>query len=445
MGDGRGGYTPLGPSSELDDGAGGAASSSSDSSSPTLPSSSRRLMQVCFLFSFITSAAGVLTMALLRSPTTNTCETDKDCQYNGVCTDSSGDSGDGSIGGLSCHCYPGWTGTTCGALDLVSPASVVPAYPPPGDSALVTSWGGSILNDQSQSRYWMVASEMTNSCGMNTWTTNSRIISAVASVPEGPYTRSQVLMEPFAHNPVVSRAPDGTYIIFHIGCGTGGSGGLSSCTNCSNGVTIDCPTPGETVACDDKSTNILYSKTLDGPWSRMNVPIVKAGTGRPPDMGKYGVDNPAPFFFPNGSLLMLGRDDWNSVGIITADSWRGPYTLRGLIGPAPYTIEDAFLWRDSQHTNFFHALFHGGKQGGGFVNAGAHAFSEDGISWTFGTREPAYTTTVTTSDGQEHEYTRRERPHLLFNDSGYPTHLSTSLWTGPKDHAVTFVQAINLA
>ena len=214
-----------------------------------------------------------------------------------------------------------------------------------------------------------------------------------------------------------------------------------------------------------------------------NAPIVRdpAGTGKPPFVGSYGVDNPAPLFFPNGSLLMLGRDAWNSVGRIVAPHWRGPYTLGRLIGPAPFTVEDPFLYRDVRGA--FHALFHGGKQGGDFVAAGAHAFSTDGHDWVFSAKA-AYTTTVNTSDGQAHTFTRRERPHLLFAGGGgsgggvrsggarsggahsgmagsdeagasasradtytaiggVPTHLSTSLWVGPADHTVTFIQALN--
>lgn len=115
------------------------------------------------------------------------------------------------------------------------------------------------------------------------------------------------------------------------------------------------------------------------------------------------------------------------------------YTLEGIIGPGPYGVEDPFLYQDPR--GGFHALFHAGHQGGGYAAAGGHAFSPDGLTWTF-SAAPAYYTTVNTSDGQAHQYSRRERPHLVFNGEGAPTHLSTSLWVGPADHTVTFVQAI---
>ena len=134
---------------------------------------------------------------------------------------------------------------------------------------------------------------------------------------------------------------------------------------------------------------------------------------------------------------IIGRASFPHLGKHTDTSPR--YTLEGIIGPGPYGVEDPFLYQDPR--GGFHALFHAGHQGGGYAAAGGHAFSPDGLTWTF-SAAPAYYTTVNTSDGQAHQYSRRERPHLVFNGEGAPTHLSTSLWVGPADHTVTFVQAI---
>jgi hypothetical protein len=139
-------------------------------------------------------------------------------------------------------------------------------------------------------------------------------------------------------------------------------------------------------------------------------------------------------------MLMLGRDDYDSVGWIRADSVEGPYLLQRLIGPAPYTVEDPYLYRDARGS--FHALFHGGPQGGAYKAVGAHAFSKDGTTWTF-SKNAAYTTAIKLADGTEHSFKRRERPHLLQDDNGTITHLYTSLWIGPSDKTATFVQAVN--
>ncbi len=59
--------------------------------------------------------------------------------------------------------------------------------------------------------------EMENDCSLATWKTNSRIIRATSQTPDGPYAYAQTIRAPFAHNPTIRRAPDGTYLLYHIG------------------------------------------------------------------------------------------------------------------------------------------------------------------------------------------------------------------------------------
>ena len=94
-----------------------------------------------------------------------------------------------------------------------------------------------------------------------------------------------------------------------------------------------CVMVGEQEACTDNTTNILYSKSPDGPWQQLNAPFVKSAT-----MGTaFAIDNPTVTFFPNGSLLMLGRGgdparQASSDGVITAANWRGPYVMHDVVG-----------------------------------------------------------------------------------------------------------------
>ena len=75
-----------------------------------------------------------------------------------------------------------------------------------------------------------------------------------------------------------------------------------------------------------------------------------------------------------------------------------------------------------------------------------HAFSLDGKRWQWST-VPAYNTTVRMADGSSVRLNRRERPHLLFDADGTPTHLYTAVTglPGPFQHTDrcwTFVQAL---
>merc|ERR1719253_1962037 len=83
----------------------------------------------------------------------------------------------------------------------------------------------------------MFAADMKGHCGLNSWQGNSQISAAVSALgPEGPFSikeNSSLVLPPFSHNPTVHMAPDGTYIIFHIGSGSPSSRHpyMKSCIN----------------------------------------------------------------------------------------------------------------------------------------------------------------------------------------------------------------------
>lgn len=308
-----------------------------------------------------------------------------------------------------------------------------PAYPPPDLINGTSSWGGSVVRGD-DGKYHMFAAEMSEGCGLKSWSTNSIVVHAVADAPMGPFERKDVAVQAFAHNPVVARAPDGTWVLWHIGCGAPNRGVLP-CETCSGGQTNkSCPREGEEVACTANTTHVLSAKSLDGPWVALNATIVNPHG--------FNIDNPAPYFFPNGSVLMLGRDGGSTCRIITAPSWQGPYRLGPMIGEKQDPVEDPFLYRDSRGA--FHALFHGGKQGGGVLVSGYHWFSHDGLQWSANSKA-AFTTAINYTDGSSQRFSRRERPHLLFDKQGEPTHLFTGLWLGLGDKSATHVQALNTA
>lgn len=298
--------------------------------------------------------------------------------------------------------------------------------------------------------YHMFVAEMLNSCGMDTWSTNSIIRHAVSPSPMGPFARREVVMPVFAHNPTAIRAPDGTYLVYHIGCGDGRPD-YPPCTKCSGGYTpqTGCAGPGEQNGCTRTTTNILWSSSPNGPWQRYNATFVNSAT-----MTWPGFDNPTVTFFPNGSLLALSRGgnpaaEAESDGVVTAPHWRGPYTFHAMVGtPAGPAVEDPFVYQD--HRGNFHALFHTFIPGAG--GAGGHAYSSDGFQWTFASTA-AYNTTIATTSGDLVTFTRRERPHLLFDETGKrPTFLYTTLtdWAASganngKDKAFTFAQKISTA
>jgi hypothetical protein len=62
---------------------------------------------------------------------------------------------------------------------------------------------------------------------------------------------------------------------------------------------------------------------------------------------------------------------------------------------------------------------------------GGHAFSRDGISWTYSNTVP-FTNEVDYTDGDKVMLQRRERPHLIFDDKGFITHLTNGVQPPPS-------------
>ena len=75
------------------------------------------------------------------------CADDFDCGFNGAC-----ESG-------TCRCDKPWTGPQCSTIAL-APAIRGGGYNVPA----TTSWGGSVLRDDSDGTYWMWASDSVSMC-----------------------------------------------------------------------------------------------------------------------------------------------------------------------------------------------------------------------------------------------------------------------------------------
>ena len=79
------------------------------------------------------------------------------------------------------------------------------------------SWGGSIWADDVDVGKWhMFAARMKHSCGINSWLTNSIIVHAVSNDVLGPYLEQDVVWDAFAHEPCVTRASDGRWVMVGV-------------------------------------------------------------------------------------------------------------------------------------------------------------------------------------------------------------------------------------
>eukprot|EP00927_Polykrikos_kofoidii_P074535 TRINITY_DN70535_c0_g1_i1.p1 TRINITY_DN70535_c0_g1~~TRINITY_DN70535_c0_g1_i1.p1 ORF type:complete len:293 (-),score=30.57 TRINITY_DN70535_c0_g1_i1:59-850(-) len=229
--------------------------------------------------------------------------------------------------------------------------------------------------------------------------------------------------------------PDVRFLMFMIG------GSMRGTTNCTSRSGTD---EGEEL---DSSILISTSAYAEGPWSAPFGPVLSRGSAADWD---YVVTNPAPVVLENGTVLLYYRGTpkyWvsgarpfdlpESVGLAVAPHWRGPYMKLSSRPILRVMNEDPFVWRDNRG---FKMLTHGRDD---WWNTHL-AFSEDGISWSDGAAV-ATNTTILLSDGSLREFTNRERPHILFNEStGEPAILFNGVCPGAKyDYAYTLAQYIH--
>jgi hypothetical protein len=134
-----------------------------------------------------------------------------------------------------------------------------------------------------------------------------------------------------------------------------------------------------------------------------------------------------------GEAASQGYDVASMIGQAHAPHWSGPYTsLSGFDGPIsspqyPYDEnEDPFIWKNSRgYHGLFHACTWTNSRGDVYPPAewaGRYAHSVDGLEWTY-SPIPAYNATITWSNGTTAVFSRMERPFLIFDADGTPTHL----------------------
>jgi hypothetical protein len=366
------------------------------------------------------------------------CGSDRDCSFNGQCRAAGAVGGADPTATTNCECEPGWGGAYCGELRLLPVNASQLGYRrttlPDGGGHVgaarpqnVSSWGASVHWDAASGRWHGWASEMREHCGINAWETNSQVVHVVGSSPLGPFERRETVWPAFAHEPTVSRGPRGEWAMLYSSYPLNAAQlAASLCVNCSDGNTPPLAVPGIAGGCpfergEPKALGHPFRQMLavstagpDGPWDAYNVEI--------PQLTVPWDWNTAMEIQADGSAVALirGGMTWHAANYSDPASWRAVGGSGGQ-GEGPQWdlgVEDPFIWSDG--VGRFHALAHGFSP---FF--GVHAIAVDGppLNWTDGTpmrweiTGAAYGNRVAFTDGTVREYTRRERPHLVFGSS----------------------------
>jgi hypothetical protein len=360
------------------------------------------------------------------------CTTDFDCSLGGECLPVPGNSSQ-----LACACDVWMTGPSCQYLNLQRPDTF------PGSQGLdlrgqnYYSWGGHSTFDEASGLYHGYFSFMCDHNNLGEWTTASSIVHATAnaSSPAGPYTFSEMIVQPWAHNAILRvDGFTGDYLVFHIGdahvdpskwspCFTNGSTSSVPETTTSSGRRLKQRDRPRTTPADRAGDGVYVhtSPGPNGPWTFFNngTSLSFNLTG----MWATGITNPTPFIFPNGTTILYVAGtpcppNWENlspscIGALRADSWQGPYTPLTTLPLFKKEGEDPFVFQDPRgnlhlvlNSNNCHSRCAAG------VPCGGHAWSADGITWSeqfIGAFGPVFTT----SDLQVHVAAYIERPQIL--------------------------------
>eukprot|EP00040_Diaphanoeca_grandis_P012328 m.62541 g.62541 ORF g.62541 m.62541 type:complete len:423 (+) comp23170_c0_seq2:145-1413(+) len=385
------------------------------------------------------------------------CQTDLDCQLTGSCSDG------------VCDCHPGWHGEQCGQLMLAPiTSSDHIGYVASGQADraqnISCSWGGNLIKEKT-GEWSLITAAMLGNCGIGEWSTNSEVIRATASAPEGPFRFSETIVRRFAHEPNVVTAEDGSLVMFYTG--TINTDPLVSCSKPTNwpwATTASTPKVGHVerhlntrkrgpIPPGYMQTWMTYAESgsARGPWSEP----VKLNPGAA--CVKTLDTNFNAAILPNGSLVGLWRcvQTLNTtqpgatvIHTVHAQHWRNSATY--MFSPTPaypqreFGTEDPFVWIAADGS--FHAILHDEDEccpSSRDSALGKHAYSADGYAWHL-SESYAYNHTVHFDDGHTSlNLVRRERPHLLLDENRVPLYLTNGVQLyNDADHTFTLVQPI---
>lgn len=314
-------------------------------------------------------------------------------------------------------------------------------------------WCGSAVQGE-DGRFHLFASRWPKWLPMHPgWLTSSEIVRASADRPEGPYVMEEVVLKPrgaeywdgrSTHNPHIVKHGD-TYLLYYMGS-------THPLPEPVPGESLDLEDPRVIVARANKRVGIAVSKSVFGPWERMDAPILPVRPGR---YDSFLTSNPAPCVHEDGSVLLIykarryeGRVHGKmTIGVASAEHYLGPYRVLSEepVFPPEFHIEDPFIRQNGQGYELIAKDMEGTLCGE--KHGGIHAVSPDGLHWRLSDAPHSYSRTIHWDDGTMQTMGNLERPFILFQN-GKPTHLFAAVADGPGgfSHAAhTWNQVIPIA
>ena len=294
-------------------------------------------------------------------------------------------------------------------------------------------WDCSVI--KSGGKYHMFSSRWKKEYGFGwNWLFNSEIIHSVSDTPEGPYRFQNVVLprrgrEYFdgmnTHNTCIKEY-NGKFYLYYMGTTYGG----------------DIPQKIEDVSPEyavetwnKKRIGLAVADDINGEFVRCDKPLLE------PRGCEYWdctcTTNPSVAIMPDGKTYMIYKSRSAAgkplkLGIAVADSPDGEFKR---LSDDPILnfdsddihIEDPFIWYDDKKKKFCLIIKDDVKNGAfgvtGEWGSGFYAESEDCLHFQIGEDPKVYSRYVTWEDGTQSLQGNLERPSVLFDEEGNPTHI----------------------
>ncbi len=292
-------------------------------------------------------------------------------------------------------------------------------------------WDCSVI--KSGGKYHMFSSRWKQEYGFgNHWLFNSEIIHSVADKPEGPYRFQNVVFsrrgrEYFdgmnTHNTCIKEY-NGKFYLYYMGTTYGG-----------DIPTGEVPPNYADETWNRKRIGVAVADDINGEFVRRDTPLLEPRDCRYWDCTV--TTNPSVVIMPDGKTYMIYKSRRAigkplKLGIAVADKPDGEFKRLSDKPILDFSdenmhIEDPFIWYDEGKKKFCLIAKDDVKNGAygitGEWGSGFYAESDDCMNFEIGDEPKVYSRTIEWTDGTTTTQGNLERPCVLFNENGEPTHI----------------------
>ena len=296
------------------------------------------------------------------------------------------------------------------------------------------NWGSSVIKER-DGKYHLFYSRWKKEYGFHGWLTHSEIAHATSKSPSGPWKYKETALlgagqgnwdAITAHNPKIKYF-EGKYYLYYIATNMGGKDYTEEelVETAKTGYSH----PNWKILRPNQRTGVAVSNSLNGPWSRMDKPLVE-----PSGPITTLTVNPAIDKGKDGKYYLIIKGDKpnekkfiRNQAVAVAEHPDGPFEIKEKPVIDYMDTEDMSIWYDENRDRFY-GVFH------------AHNFiglvtSENGTDWEKANEFVLKNKEILMEDGTVIGPDRMERP-FVYHEGGEPKVLSVAVKKGEESYAV---------